>query len=78
MSYIFVDRDGQGGQSQMRSQMREEMRRRRSGGGYYRNNSGMMSYEDGYCEGYKHGFEDCEAEKDEEFRSGRGGSGRYL
>lgn len=78
MSWIFVDKEKGGGESEMRSQMRRNMRR----GGGYRNYGGSTSmrgdYGEGYRQGYKHGWEDSEDEMDEDFRRQRDSRGRYM
>jgi hypothetical protein len=75
MGYIFVDREGEGGsQSQMRSQMRRNMR-----SGYYRHDGDMYmrgdyrdDYNSGYRMGYKHGYEDSwDDSEDEMYRRGQ-------
>lgn len=77
MAWIFVDKESEGGQSGMRSQMRNNMRR-----GGYRMYGGSMrdggSYRDGYKDGYEHGWKDSEDESDESYRRGRDSMGRYM
>ena len=78
MSWIFVDKESEGG---MRSQMRRNMR-----GGDYRSmggSSAMMhnDYNEGYRMGYKHGWEDKDDDWDEEsehYRRRRDSSGRFM
>ena len=77
MGYIFVDREGDGG-NKMRQQMRRSMR-----GGYRHDDTMPMmrgdgSYEHGYRMGYKHGWEDSEDDMDEEFRRSRDSRGRFV
>lgn len=79
MGYIFVDRESEGGsQSQMRSQMRRNMR-----SGYYRHDGDMYmrgnykeNYNEGYETGYRHGWQDS-MNDEEEYRRGRDSYGRY-
>lgn len=63
MSWIFVDKEKEGGSEQMRSQMRSQMRR---GGyrssGYRFDGSNRNEFEEGYRHGYRHGWEDSEDE----------------
>lgn len=78
MAWIFVDKESEGGQSGMRSQMRQNMRR-----GGYRMYGGSMrdggSYRDGYKDGYEHGWKDSEDDMSEEnYRRGRDSMGRYM
>ena len=71
MAWIFVDKEGEGGE--MRSQMRRNMR------GGYRHNVGDVGseYERGYRRGYKHGWEDME-DDDMEYRRRRDSRGRFV
>ena len=69
MAWIFVDKDGEGGD--MRSQMRRNMR-----GGYRSQDGGSSEYERGYRYGYKHGWEDYEDEEGEYRR--RDSRGRFI
>lgn len=75
MAWIFVDKEGEEGQSSMRQQMRRNMRR-----GYRYDGSGAMmregEYERGYRTGYRHGVEDWE-DDDEQYRR-RDSRGRYM
>lgn len=78
MGYIFVDREKSGGESEMRQQMRRQMR---SGGNYrnYGGSSAMMreeEYNRGYRAGYRHGYEDSE-DDGFEMRRSRDSRGRY-
>ena len=75
MAWIFVDKDSEGGEQQMRSQMRRSMR-----GGGYRSYGGGNSYRDGYRQGYKHGWEDKEEDwsDDMEYRRSRDSRGRFI
>lgn len=70
MAWIFVDKEGEG--SELRSQMRRNMR-----GGYRHHIDGGSEYERGYRYGYKHGWEDYEDE-DEHYRRSRDSRGRYV
>lgn len=78
MSWIFVDKEN-GGDSDMRSQMRRNMRR-----GDYRYVGGGSSmrgenYNEAYRDGYKHGWEDHEDEiENEGYRRSRDSRGRYI
>lgn len=79
MSWIFVDKDNEGGGGQMRHEMRRNMR------GGYRNiggSSAMMrgeGWEHGYRMGYRHGWEDSEDDMDDmQMRRGRDSRGRYI
>ena len=77
MGWIFVDKDSDSG-SKMRQQMRRSMR-----GGSYRYDGGSSmrgdSYEHGYRQGYKHGWEDSEDDMDDmEMRRSRDSRGRYV
>lgn len=78
MAWIFVDKEEEGGgQQQMRSQMRRNMR----SGGYHSDMRDGSSYRDGYRQGYKHGWEDKEDEwghEDMEYRRLRDSRGRYI
>jgi hypothetical protein len=65
MSYIIVD--SKNGSDEMREKMREKMMQhgfRRMGGhrdsDYRMGNYKEDKYEEGYCEGYKHGFGDAQ------------------
>ena len=79
MGYIFVDREGEGdSQSQMRSQMRRNMR-----SGYYRHDGDMYmrgnykeNYNEGYETGYRHGWQD--ADEEDMYRRSRDSRGRYM
>ena len=62
MSWIFVDKEKDGSQGQMRS-----------GDMYMRGDE----YEHGYRMGYKHGWEDSD-EEDMEYRRSRDSRGRYM
>lgn len=81
MAWIFVDKEGEEGQSSMRQQMRRNMR-----GGYrydgdmmMRSGSGSGNFRDGYRQGYRHGWEDSEDEMDDEhYRRQRDSRGRYM
>ena len=81
MALIFVDKEGEEGQSSMRQQMRRNMR-----GGYRydgdmmtRSGSGSGNFRDGYRMGYRHGWEDSEDEmEDEHYRRQRDSRGRYI
>ena len=73
MAWIFVDKEGEGSEQKMRSQMRRNMR-----GGNYRNYGGGSSYRDGYRQGYKHGWEDKEEEWDGDMEYRRDSRGRYM
>ena len=75
MGWIFVDKESEGGISQMRSQMRRNMR-----GGYHTYGGSNMrdEYEQGYREGYKHGWEDSEDETEDNYRRGRDSRGRFT
>jgi hypothetical protein len=81
MSWIFVDKDKEGSQSQMRSEMRRNMR-----SGYYRHDGDMYmrggyrdDYNSGYRMGYKHGYEDSWDDSDDEmYRRSRDSRGRYM
>ena len=81
MSWIFVDKDGEGGQSSMRQQMRRNMR-----GGYrydgdmmMRSGFGSGNYREGYRQGYKHGWEDSEDDmEDEHYCRQRDSRGRFM
>lgn len=73
MGWIFVDKDSE--QSQMRQQMRRNMR----GGGSYRDGGNYRDeYERGYRQGYKHGWEDYEMDDEENYRRQRDGRGRFV
>lgn len=80
MSWIFVDKDKDGSQSQMRSEMRRNMR----GGYYYRHDSGPYmrgnsrdEYNEGYRTGYEHGYKDSWEDSDDEmYRRRRDSMGR--
>ena len=75
MSWIFVDKESEGGsQEKMRSQMRRNMR-----GGYRSYGSGNYrdEYEHGYRMGYRHGWEDYE-DDDMDYRRSRDSRGRYM
>ena len=76
MSWIFVDKEKDGSQGQMRTEMRRNMR-----GGYYRRSGDMYmrgdEYEHGYRMGYQHGWEDSD-EEDMEYRRSRDSRGRYM
>ena len=75
MAWIFVDKESEGS-SGMRSQMRRSMR-----GGYrYGGSSAMMrgDWDNGYREGYKHGWEDHEDETEEGYRRMRDSRGRFI
>lgn len=77
MAWIFVDKDGQGGE------MRQQMRRNMRGDGYrgmnYRNYGNGSNYRDGYKQGYKEGWEDHEDEMDDmEYRRSRDSRGRFV
>lgn len=78
MSWIFVDKE-KGGESEMRQQMRRNMR---SGGYRSYGGSGVSmreDYNEGYRQGYKHGWEDMERDMDEvEYRRSRDSRGRYM
>lgn len=80
MAWIFVDKEGEsGGTEKMRQQMRRNMR----GGGYRypMMRHGEDSWEHGYRQGYKHGWEDNESEmmdEDVEYRRRRDSRGRYM
>lgn len=79
MGWIFVDRESEGGSSNLRSQMRNNMRRgyRVFGGGPYRGSDG--SYRDGYKDGYEHGWKDSQDDMSEEnFRRERNSIGQYM
>lgn len=78
MAWIFVDKDGQGGE--MRQQMRRNMRSGDYRGGMnYRNYGSGSTYHDGYRQGYKHGWEDHEDEMDDmEYRRARDSRGRFV
>lgn len=74
MSWIFVDKE-KGGEGEMRSQMRRNMR----GGNMRMYGTGNETYRDGYRQGYKHGWEDHEDDMDEmEMRRSRDSRGRYI
>lgn len=81
MAWIFVDKEGEEGQSSMRQQMRRNMR-----GGYRYDGDSMMrggygsgNYRDGYRMGYRHGWEDSEDEMDDEhYRRQRDSRGRFM
>lgn len=81
MAWIFVDKEGEsGGTEKMRQQMRRNMR---SGGGYRypMMRHGENSWEHGYRQGYKHGWEDNESEMmddDVEYRRRRDSRGRFM
>ena len=74
MAYIFVDKDSESG-GQMRQQMRRNMR-----SGSYRTYEPMMrsdSYEHGYRQGYKHGWEDSD-DDEMEMRRRRNSRGEFI
>lgn len=64
MSWIFVDKDKDGSDGQMRSEMRRSMRSSypRHDNGIYMRGHGRDDYNEGYRTGYKHGWEDMENE----------------
>ena len=78
MSWIFVDKE-KGGESEMRQQMRRNMR-----GGSYRSYGGgehtmRDNYDEGYRQGYRHGWEDMEDESEEmRYRRSRDSRGRFM
>ena len=80
---LIIKTDDEGAQSQMRSNMRNEMRRMynsRHWDGYRGDGHGGRTYEDGYREGYKHGYEDCDEDgkdDDEGYRRSRSRN-RYM
>lgn len=81
MAWIFVDKEGEEGQSSMRQQMRRNMRSgyRYDGDMMMRSGSGSGNYRDGYRMGYRHGWEDSEDEmEDEHYRRQRDSRGRYM
>lgn len=81
MAWIFVDKEGEEGQSSMRQQMRRNMRSgyRYDGDMMMRSGSGSGNYRDGYRMGYRHGWEDSEDEMDDEhYRRQRDSRGRYM
>lgn len=78
MSWIYIDKE-KGGEGEMRSQMRRNMR-----SGSYRTygmggsiHSMRGDYGEGYRQGYKHGWEDSEDE-DMEYRRARDSRGRFV
>lgn len=81
MAWIFVDKEGEEGQSSMRQQMRRNMRSgyRYDGDSMMRGGYGSGNYRDGYRMGYRHGWEDSEDEMDDEhYRRQRDSRGRYM
>jgi hypothetical protein len=76
MGYIFVDREGDGGN--IRHQMRRSMRTTNRHDGTMPMMNGGEGWEQGYRMGYKHGWEDSENDMDEEFRRSRDSRGRFV